>query len=62
MQARGRVQEFGIEHLGRHHLAAPDQPDLIGAIIGDRAMPIYDLTEEAGARLLAGLHHPSPGI
>src|SRR4051812_41266221 len=33
-----RPQKFGVKHRCRHDLTAPDQPDLIRAVIGDRAM------------------------
>ena len=33
-----RAEEFGVEHLGGHHLTAADQPDFVGAVIGDRPM------------------------
>src|SRR4051812_45700014 len=38
-----RPQKFGIEYLCRHDLTAPDQPDLIGAVIGDRAMDCAEM-------------------
>ena len=38
MQFAHRAQEIRIEHLGRHHLAAAHQPDLVRTVVGDRAM------------------------
>src|SRR4051794_1317643 len=35
-QFTSQTQEFRVEHLCRHYLAAADQPDLVRAVIGER--------------------------
>ena len=55
MQFAHRAQEVGIEHLGRHHLAAAHQPDLVRTIIGDRAMDGAEVVPHQQVVLVPGV-------